>query len=41
VQEDGIRYLLKWESRGESHGKHAPKVIPEGPVSKLVVVKVQ
>lgn len=41
AQAGGVRYLLKWESRGQSHGKHAPDVIPEGPVSKLVVVKIQ
>ncbi|HUV62965.1 MAG TPA: BNR repeat-containing protein, partial [Sedimentisphaerales bacterium] len=41
TQEDGVRYLLKWESRGGSHGRHAPQVIPEGPVSRLVVLKIQ
>ncbi len=37
-QPDGSRYVLKWEARGKSHGKHAPKVIPDGPLSPLVVV---
>jgi hypothetical protein len=41
IQEKGVRYLLKWESRGASHGRHAPKVIPEGPVCKLIVLKMQ
>ncbi len=41
VQANGVRYLLKWESRGRSHGKHAPQVIPEGPVTRLVMLKIQ
>ena len=39
VQKDGSRYVLKWESKGISHGRHAPKIIPDGPLSKLVVLK--
>jgi hypothetical protein len=41
VQEDGTCYVLKWESRGASHGRHAPEVIPDGPVSRLVVLKIR
>ncbi|MFK7978871.1 MAG: BNR repeat-containing protein [Saprospiraceae bacterium] len=35
------KFLLKWESMGKSHGRHAPKVIPNKPLSplKLVVLK--
>lgn len=32
-------YLLKWETKGKSHGRHAPAIIPKGPVSPLVVLK--
>ncbi len=39
--EDGIFYALKWETMPKSHGKHAPAVIPEGPVSKLMLLKIQ
>lgn len=38
--ENGQRYILKWESQSKSHGKHAPAVIPDGPVSKLLVLKI-
>jgi len=41
TQEKGVRYVLKWESKAPSHGKHAPKIIPEGPVSALVVLKIR
>ena len=33
-------YLLKWESMGKSHGRHAPKVIPKGPISPLKLVNI-
>jgi hypothetical protein len=32
------RYILKWESMGKSHGKHAPDVIPDGPLSPLKLI---
>jgi hypothetical protein len=35
------RYFLKWETKGKSHGEHAPKVIPEYPRSALLLVKVK
>ncbi len=38
---DGVKYVLKWETDQATHGKHAPEVMPEGPLSKLVVLKIQ
>jgi hypothetical protein len=38
---DDTRYYLKWETMKGSHGKHAPKVIPTGPTSKLLLLKVE
>lgn len=35
------RYVLKWESRGKSHGRHAPEVIPAGPLSKLLLLEIE
>ncbi len=35
------RYVLKWESKGKSHGRHAPEVIPEGPLSKLLLLEIE
>lgn len=32
------KYVLKWESMGKSHGRHAPDVIPDGPVSPLKLI---
>ena len=37
----GVRYQLKWEGRDKCHGERAPRVIPEGPVRELIVVKIQ
>ena len=34
-----VGYLLKWESMKKSHGKHAPDVIPNGPISPLLLIK--
>ena len=39
--ESNTKFLLKWESMGKSHGRHAPKVIPKGPVSPLKLVEIQ
>lgn len=39
--EDGTRYVLKWESRHGGFGQHAPELIPAGPLSPLVLVKVK
>lgn len=36
----GRKYVLKWESRGPSHGRNAPKEIPDGPLSKLVLLEI-
>jgi len=33
------KYLLKWEAMRKSHGRHAPAVIPNGPLSPLFVLK--
>lgn len=33
-----IKYVLKWESMGKSHGRHAPEVIPKGPLSPLALI---
>jgi len=35
------KFILKWESMGKSHGRHAPKVIPDGPVSPLKLVTIR
>jgi hypothetical protein len=35
-----VKYLLKWETMPPSHGRHAPEIIPDGPVSKLLLVTV-
>ncbi|MEM1228224.1 MAG: hypothetical protein AAGJ40_21250 [Planctomycetota bacterium] len=40
-EDDAVRYLLKWESLPPSHGRHAPSVIPEGPLSELVVLRIE
>ncbi|MFK7936444.1 MAG: BNR repeat-containing protein [Saprospiraceae bacterium] len=39
TEEDSVNYVLKWESMGKSHGRHAPEVIPEGPISPLKIIK--
>ena len=39
--ETGQNSLLKWESMGKSHGRHAPKVIPKGPISPLKLVTIK
>lgn len=38
---EGVKYVLKWETDQATHGKHAPKVMPEGPTSKLILVKLE
>lgn len=38
---DGTRYLLKWEAMKKSHGRHAPEVIPDEPVSRLVLLEIR
>jgi len=38
AQPDGTRYALKWEAARASHGGHGPAIIPDGPLSPLVVV---
>lgn len=32
------KYVLKWESKGKSHGSQAPEVIPDVPLSPLYLV---
>jgi len=34
------KYILKWEAQKKSHGRHAPDVIPEGPLSPLYLLEV-
>lgn len=41
IANDGSRYVLKWETLHGGFSQHAPQVIPEGPLSPLVVLKVQ
>lgn len=38
---DDTKYVLKWESMGKSHGRHAPEVIPKGPLSPLYLIEIQ
>lgn len=40
VADDGSRYVLKWETMHGGFRQHAPEVIPAGPLSPLVVLKV-
>ena len=40
TQEDGSRYVLKWEAKHGGFKQHAPDIIPEGPLSKLVLLKI-
>ena len=35
-----VKYALKWESMGKSHGRHAPEVIPKGPLSPLYLMSI-
>lgn len=35
------KYVLKWESMPKSHGKHAPEVIPKGPLSSLYLISIK
>ena len=39
--EEHIQYVLKWESMRPSHGRFAPEVIPEGPLSPLKVLEIR
>jgi hypothetical protein len=36
-----IKYVLKWESMRPSHGRFAPEIIPDGPLSNLMLVSVK
>ena len=38
---ENIKYFLKWESMKKSHGRHAPDIIPEGPISPLKIIGFQ
>ena len=35
------RYVLKWEAMRKSHGRHAPAIIPTGPVSPLYLLQIK
>lgn len=37
--EDDSRYVLKWETEHGGFKQHAPEVIPDGPLSQLVLIK--
>lgn len=41
ILKDGSRYVLKWEAEHGGFKQHAPKVIPEGPLSKLLLLKIK
>lgn len=36
---ENVEYALKWETDQATHGKHAPEVMPEGPTSELIMLK--
>lgn len=36
-----VKNLLKWETMPPSHGRHAPEIIPDKPVSKLLLVTIK
>ncbi len=38
-QDSAVNYALKWEAMPKSHGRHAPDIIPDGPVSKLQLLE--
>ena len=40
IPEDAT-YVLKWETMPKSHGTHAPDVIPDSPVSPLVLLTIK
>ncbi|MFR9496280.1 MAG: BNR repeat-containing protein [Rikenellaceae bacterium] len=39
--QEGVKYLLKWETDQATHGKHKPEVMPTGPTSNLLMLKVE
>ena len=41
VPEEDSRYVLKWEARHGGFSQHAPEIIPNGPLSPLVLVKIK
>lgn len=41
VQKDGSRYVLKWETEHGGFRQHAPEVIPDKPLSALVLLKIK
>ncbi|MGB5418360.1 BNR repeat-containing protein [Algibacter sp.] len=41
MQSNGSRYLLKWEAKHGGFRQHAPEVIPDGPLSALVLLKIE
>lgn len=40
-RQDGSRYVLKWETRHGGFAQHAPELIPDGPLSPLVLLKIK
>jgi hypothetical protein len=41
LKTNGEKYFLKWESKERSHGNNAPKIMPSGPRSKLLLIKLK
>jgi hypothetical protein len=39
--EETVRYVLKWEAGPREHGRRAPKVMPNGPLSPLFLYSIQ
>lgn len=39
--QENIKYVLKWEAKHGGFRQHAPKVIPKGPLSELVLMKLK
>jgi len=33
--------MLKWEAKHGGFGQHSPEVIPDGPLSQLVLLKIK
>lgn len=39
--EDNSRYVLKWEAQHGGFKQHAPEIIPDGPLSQLVLINIK
>lgn len=38
---EDVRYVLKWEAGPREHGRRAPEIMPDGPISPLFVYSIQ